>query len=280
MQSERITVCMATYNGGKFISQQIDSILAQSYLNWQLVIRDDGSGDNTMNIIQEYTEKYPDKIRLLTDSGTHLGTSLNFGRLMEHADGEYIMFSDQDDVWMENKIESTLNMIRAAELVYPNRPVLAHTDLRVVDSSLNTIHDSLWGYQKLIPEVGDNLNRIMAQNVVTGCTMMLNRKARDVSLPIPKEAIMYDWWIAINVARYGRIVYLSTPSVLYRQHRRNQLGAQRARKINVVNFLKKLFHIKELLSRQYNMVRKANPDAHFWSLVLNKTIVKVAQRLR
>jgi len=280
MDSEKIVVCMATYNGGKFIGQQMDSILAQSYANWQLIIRDDGSNDNTVDIVEDYTEKYPDKITFLTDNDDRLGTNLNFGRLLKCADADYIMFSDQDDVWLQSKIESTMNVMKLAERIYPNRPVLVHTDLRVVDSDLNAIHDSLWEYQKLFPDVGSSLNRIMAQNVVTGCTMMLNREAKDVSIPIPKEAIMYDWWIAINVAKHGKIVYLSTPSVLYRQHCANQLGARRARKINVVNFLKKLLRIRKLVSRQYMMVKKADSQARLIPLILNKAIVKLAQRLR
>ena len=153
---------------------------------------------------------------------------MNFGKLLEYADTEYIMFSDQDDVWLPNKIELTLNAMKAAEQVYPDKPILIHTDLQVMDSELNTIANSMWSYQKLFPEAGDDLNRIMAQNVVTGCTVMINKKARAVSIPVPDEAIMYDWWLALNVCRHGKIIYVSIPSVLYRQHSRNRLGAQKA----------------------------------------------------
>ena len=209
-----------------------------------------------------------------------LGASLNFGQLLEYTNTEYIMFSDQDDVWLPNKIELTLNVMKAAEQIYPNKPVLVHTDLKVVDSELNIISDSMWSYQKLFPEIGDDLSKIMAQNVVTGCTMMINRKARDASIPIPAEAIMYDWWLALNTAEFGKIAYLSIPSILYRQHSGNKIGAKRAKRINILNFLKKLYHLRKLLSAHYRMVKRFNPDASLWLLLLNKVLVKIAQRCR
>jgi len=275
-----ISVYMATYHGDKYLKQQIDSIFTQSNQDWQLLIRDDGSSDNTISIIQDYMARYPGRIRLIADKQRHLGASLNFGQLLEYTDTEYIMFSDQDDVWLPNKIELTLDAMKAAEQIYHDRPVLIHTDLKVVDFDLNTIADSMWSYQKLFPDIGNDLNKIMAQNVVTGCTMIINRKARDVSIPIPAEAIMYDWWVALNVARFGKIVYLSLPSIFYRQHSENKIGAKKAKRINVANFLKKLYHLRKLLSAHYKMVKRFDPDASFWLLVLNKISVKVAQRCR
>jgi len=280
MSNPKISICMATYNGARYIEQQIESILAQSSQDWQLIIRDDGSDDNTVSIIENYAAKYQGKIKLIKDDDSQLGATLNFGHLLENTDTEYIMFSDQDDVWLPNKIELTLNVMKATEQIYQDKPVLIHTDLKVVDSDLNIIADSMWSYQKLSPEIGDDLSKIMAQNVVTGCTMMINRKASDVSTPIPAEAIMYDWWIAMNVARYGKIVYLSAPSILYRQHSDNRIGAKEAKNINIINFFKKLCHLNKLLFTQYRMVKKANPDAGIWSLVLNKFFIKIAQRCR
>lgn len=280
MVQPAISICMATYNGEQFLRQQLDSILDQSNRDWQLLIRDDGSDDNTVRIIEDYMSRLSDRIRLVTDNGSHLGASLNFGKLLEYADTEYIMFSDQDDVWLPNKIELTLNAMKAAEQIYPDKPILVHTDLQVIDSELKTIANSLWSYQKLFPETGDSLNRIMAHNVVTGCTVMINKKAKAVSMPVPPEAIMYDWWLALNVCRHGRIIYVSIPSILYRQHSGNRLGAQKATKINIIHFLKKLCHIKKLLSAHYRMLKKFDPRGSFWLLLFNKALVKIAQRCR
>jgi glycosyltransferase involved in cell wall biosynthesis len=272
-----IDILLATYNGQEYLAEQIDSILAQSNQDWLLLVRDDGSNDNTVRIIEDYASRLPGRIKLVTDNENRLGVNLNFGKLLEYADTEYIMFSDQDDVWLPNKIELTLNAMKAAERIYPDKPILIHTDLKVMDSRLNTIADSMWSYQKLFPEVGDDLNRIMAQNVVTGCTVMINRKARAVSTPIPKEAVLYDWWIALNVCKHGKIVYLSIPSILYRQHSGNQVGAQR---VNAVHFLKKLRNVKELMSARYRMIKKFDPAVSLWTLMLNKTRAKTAQLFR
>jgi len=271
---------MATYNGEQFLRQQLESIRAQSNQDWQLLIRDDGSDDNTVRIVEDYAGRLPGKIRLVRDNGSRLGASLNFGKLLEYADTEYIMFSDQDDVWLPNKIGLTLNVMKATEQLYHDKPVLVHTDLKVVDSDSNTIADSMWSYQKLFPEIGNNLNKITAHNVVTGCTVMINKRARTVSVPVPSEAIMYDWWIAIKVARHGKIAYVSTPSILYRQHPGNQIGAKGVQKINSLHFLRKLCHLKRLLSAQYKMVKKADPDANLWLMVLNKAFIKIAQQCR
>lgn len=271
----KISICMATYNGEKYLKQQIDSILAQSSKEWELLIRDDGSHDNTVSIIKNYTGKYPDKIRMISDDARHLGSSMNFGRLLEYSNAEYIMFSDQDDVWLPNKIQLTLEAMKEAEQVYLDKPLLVHTDLKVVDANLNIIADSIWIYQKLFPEIGDNLNTIMARNVVAGCAMMINSKAKAVSTPIPKEAAMYDWWIAINVAKYGKIVPVSIASILYRQHSDNVIGVQQ---MSIFRLLKKLCNSKQLISAQYRMIKKANPDASLSSLVINKFLLKFHRR--
>ncbi|HUT44054.1 MAG TPA: glycosyltransferase family 2 protein [Desulfobacterales bacterium] len=275
-----ISICMSAYNGAKYISPQIDSILSQTYQQWRLFVRDDGSSDNTLVIINEYVSKYPEKIRLVDDNLGRLGPSLNFGKLLEFADSEYIMFCDQDDVWLPNKIELTLNAMEIAEKLYPQKPILVHTDLRVVDNELNMISDSLWDYQLLFPDIANNPARIMAHNVVTGCTVMINKPAKAISTPIPREALMYDWWIAIKASKAGKIVHVSTPTVLYRQHSDNECGAKCARYVNIFIFFKKLYHVRKLLSAQYKMITKADPNASFWSMVFNKFRIKISQRCR
>ena len=275
-----IDILLATYNGQAYLREQIDSILAQSNQDWRLTIRDDGSSDNSVSIVEKYAAEYPDKIKLIIDSDGSLGANLNFGRLLEQANAGYIMFSDQDDVWLLNKIELTLNAMNATEQIYPDKPILIHTDLQVMDSELNTIANSMWSYQKLFPEAGDDLSRIMAQNVVTGCTVMINKRARAVSIPVPDEAVMYDWWLALNVCRHGKIIYVSIPSILYRQHSGNQVGAQKVRKIDIIHFFKKLCRIKKLLSTHYRMLKKFDPHTSFSLLLLNKVLTKVARRFR
>ena len=135
-----IDILMATYNGGKYISEQINSILNQTYKEWTLYIRDDGSKDNTVDIIDDYCKKYPGKIIRIKDDKLGLGAKLNFSELMKYSKSNYCMFADQDDVWLNTKIEDTMNkMIEAENIHGKETPILVHTDLKVVDGNLNII---------------------------------------------------------------------------------------------------------------------------------------------
>ena len=275
-----IDILLATYNGQAYLREQIDSVLAQSNQDWQLLIRDDASDDDTLNIIKDYVTKHSDRIVLIEDDSCHLGASLNFQRLLENSLAEYIMFCDQDDVWLPNKIEATLNLMKATEKEHPNKPILVHTDLKVVNSKLKTIAKSTWRYQRSFPETGNDFNKVILQNVATGCTIMINKKAKAVSLPIPKEAVMHDWWIVINVAKHGKVVYVPDQLVLYRQHSNNAVGAKKVPRINTSGFFKNLFSLKKRIMNHYRMVKKHDPNATFCVVVSKKIASKIVQKFK
>ena len=219
MKEPLIGILMATYNGEKFIKEQINSILNQIYKNWKLIIHDDGSTDSTVDIVKEYAKKHPDRIIFIDDKIKCGGAKENFAHLMQIAKDrfnfDYIMFSDQDDVWLPNKIEVTLNKMLDVEYeVGTDKPILIHTDLKVVDEHLNVIAESFWKYQKINPR-DNTLNRLLCQNVVTGCTVLINKPALDITLPIPDGAILHDWWIALVVATFGQIFYVPRACLLY-----------------------------------------------------------------
>jgi len=231
MKEPLIGILMATYNGEKYISQQIDSILNQTYRNWQLLIHDDGSTDKTVEIVKSYVKKYPDKILLIEDGIKCGGAKENFSHLIKIARAnfkfDYIMFSDQDDVWFFDKIEKTLKKMHELENLYgKNKPLLVHTDLIVVDEKLNKISDSFWKYQKINP-LNNSLACLILENTVTGCTMMINKTLLEQVRFIPKEAIIHDWWIAL-ICRLnkGEIGVLKEPTIFYRQHHFNDTGAK------------------------------------------------------
>jgi len=275
-----IDILLATYNGQEYLAEQIDSILAQSNQDWQLLIRDDESCDDTLSIIKDYLSRYSSKIKLIEDNDLHLGAKLNFQRLLEHSTAKYIMFCDQDDVWLNQKIEVTLKTMQAAEKNYPNKPIMVHSDSIVVDANLKNIADSKWAYEKIWPRKNDDLNRIMSQNVATGCTIMINKRAKNVSLPIPKDAIMHDWWIAIKVAKHGKIVYIPDKLVLYRQHPGNLVGAKKAPEMNIQGFLEMLPSLKEKILNHYKMVKKHDPHANFYLTLIKKVLHNISQKCR
>jgi glycosyltransferase involved in cell wall biosynthesis len=273
-----IDILLATCNGEKYLSQQIDSIITQTYKDWQLLIRDDLSSDNTVKTIKNYTHKYPDKIRLIEDNKGHLGLVRNFEALLESAQSEYIMFCDQDDVWLSNKIELTLNTMKAAEQTWPNTPLLVHTDLKVVDETLNPIAESFWKLHRISPESDCLLKKIIYRNIVTGCTVMINKKAKEISMPFPPEANIHDWWIALNAAKYGKIIHTDTPTVLYRQHAANIVGARKYNKLSIVLSSKTINDIKKLFS-DYRLIKKVCPSASFIVLLLTNIRLTVTRRL-
>ncbi len=278
-----IDILLATYNGEEYLEEQMDSVLTQSNKDWRLLIRDDGSDDNTVSIIKDYVARYPDRITLIEDDNRHLGVSLNFQRLLENSTADYVMFCDQDDVWLPQKIEATLNLMKDTEKDYPNKPVLVHTDLRVVDSRLKTIAKSTWRYQGTCPETGNDPAKVLAQNVVTGCTIMINRKTKEISMPIPEEAVVHDWWLVINVASHGKVAHIPDQLVLYRQHASNAVGAKKLPRMNFSFFftqtgvkIQYLFSLRKKILDHYKMVKKYDPHAAFWPVIFKKTVTKIA----
>lgn len=231
--TDKIAILMATYNGEKYICQQIDSILSQTCKDWELYIHDDGSTDNTIAAVENYVEKYPDKIHLIDGKSTG-GAKYNFFYLFGQVEAPYYMTCDQDDVWLDKKIELTYDKMLTIENK-ADVPCLVYTELRVVDSELNTIADTMSGYQSLDCHKR-TINQFILQNSVTGCTMMINRALRDKMLHITDidNTIMHDWWAALVAAQFGKTAFIDEPTILYRQHGDNSLGALGINKLSYI----------------------------------------------
>ena len=265
---------MATYNGEKYLQEQIDSLLNQTYQNWVLWIHDDNSNDKTVEIIEKYQNNYPNKIRFIHDNISTGGAKENFTYLLNKIDNnfDYIMFCDQDDVWLENKIEITLEKMREIEKSNIDKPVLIHTDLVVVDEKLNVIADSMFQYQKLSLNNQKNIKLIAMENIVTGCTMMLNKKLALLGKNIPNEAIMHDWWIAIiTLKENGIIGFINETTILYRQHALNTVGSKQ---VNLLHYLKKLLTVKSIIHSYksiYLQYTKAGIKMNITYFVFHKT---------
>lgn len=231
--TDKIAILMATYNGEKYICQQIDSILSQTCKDWELYIHDDGSTDDTIAAVESYVEKYPNKIHLIDGKSTG-GAKYNFFYLFGQVEAPYYMTCDQDDVWLDKKIELTYDKMLTIENK-ADVPCLVYTELRVVDSELNTIADTMSGYQSLDCHKR-TINQFILQNSVTGCTMMINRALRDKMLHITDidNTIMHDWWAALVAAQFGKTAFIDEPTILYRQHGDNSLGALGINKLSYI----------------------------------------------
>ena len=135
----KISILLAAYNGEKYIREQIESVLSQTYANWELIAHDDGSSDATPAILSEYASLYPEKIRIIDAPPTGSAKD-NFFFLMNNTDGQYVMFCDQDDVWHADKLEKTIaEMQSIEEELSPETPILVFSELRVTDENMNTL---------------------------------------------------------------------------------------------------------------------------------------------
>jgi glycosyltransferase involved in cell wall biosynthesis len=225
-----IIIVLSSYNGAGYIGEQIESIRRQTFRNWNLLIRDDGSSDSTVEVVERLAS-VDSRISLLPDERGNLGPVASFGVLLEQAlarQATYVAMSDQDDVWSADKLERQLALLRAHEAANgPGHPTLVHSDLAVVDSDLRPIHPSFLSYQRLAHKGADSLRCLLLQNFVTGCTVVLNRALLRLALPMPLM-VMHDWWLAQCAAALGSILFLPEATVLYRQHGENALGSRGA----------------------------------------------------
>ncbi|HKL80115.1 MAG TPA: glycosyltransferase family 2 protein [Mobilitalea sp.] len=222
-----VSIVMSAYNGENYISEQIDSILESTYQDFDLYICDDGSKDGTMDLLQQYHSKHPDRIHIFQNE-VNLGYTLNFLQGVCRTTADYIMFCDQDDVWKPNKIADTLNRMRMLEAQRSKElPLAVFTDATVVDSKLNKLKESFFKSSRLNPGKTD-LPHILMENKLIGCTVMINAALRQVlrSHRMPIKARYHDWWIALIAASCGKICFLPEQTMLYRQHSHNAVGNQ------------------------------------------------------
>ena len=246
MQSKRIEILMAAYNGAPYIREQIDSILQQADTNWHLTISDDGSTDGTDAIIDEYARRYPDRVQRVYSGRRFGGAKDHFFWLTAQCDADYIAYCDDDDTWRADKLEKLRKAMRDAEERLGNdKPLLVFSDQTVTDEKLNMLAPSLMRYQKQYFEHFD-YRSILLQNVVTGGAMMVNRALAQLALRCvePSQVIMHDWWMAIVAARFGEIVYIDEPLGAYRQHGSNSVGAKNVG--SLAHILHKLGHTREI----------------------------------
>jgi glycosyltransferase involved in cell wall biosynthesis len=253
-----IDILLPSYNGYKYLNQQIESILFQKTdVNWKLIIRDDCSENLTQDVISEYHKKHLDKIILVSNRKKNIGIIANLICLLQNSESDYILFCDQDDIWLPNKIEITYQKMLEAEEEYgKSTPILVHTDLQVVDRNLNLINSSFWNYQNLDPCPSQLLPRLLVQNFVTGCTMMINKPLKDLISSIPEEAIMHDWWIALVAATQGKIVHIPQPTVLYRQHQSNSIGAKKWSYNYILDRIKNIDKIRQDIQKTIIQAKK------------------------
>jgi len=254
-----IAILLSTYNSEKYLCEQIDSILRQSNKNWELYIRDDSSTDSTLSIISDYCSKFTN-IRMLTLDKKNVGVKNSFFELLKNVDSQYYMFCDHDDVWLPDKIEKSYRKMKEEEEKNIDTAIVVCSDLVVVDHKLQIIHDSMWKYSRFFPEIlKSSFKYLSVCNFVTGCTMMINSKAKDLSLPVSSHATLHDNWIALKVlSSNGIISPIYDATILYRQHGKNICGASEFKKTRYLsNKIKTLPTVFRNNKAAYEMAKSA-----------------------
>jgi glycosyltransferase involved in cell wall biosynthesis len=218
----KVSVAIATYNGENYLTAQLESIYAQTFQNLEVVVTDDASTDNTVAILEKYRKTHG---LLYSINEENLRVAKNFEKAISLCKAPYIALSDQDDVWMADKIEKSLLKLLEMESFYgPSMPLLVFTDLAVAGEQLQIIHASLWDHLRIRPKYA-TFNRLLVENVITGCTIMMNQALANLAFPAPEHILMHDVWLGLVASCFGHVGYVAEPTLLYRQHSANIVGA-------------------------------------------------------
>lgn len=221
----RIEILLATYNGRRFLRDQVDSLLGQDYQDLNILARDDASTDGTAELLREYAERFPKKFTVIPGNAENRGILNNFLSLMRGSTADYVCFADQDDVWLPRKVSKSKEVMDQLESQYgAGTPLLVFSDLRIVDENLRTLFPSFWTRMGIDPERIHHINKLLGRGVVTGCTMMINRPLLELGFRAPKEASLHDRWIALLASTMGKAGIVTQQTVLYRQHGANAVG--------------------------------------------------------
>lgn len=214
MTEHSVAILLATYNGSEYIREFLDSLIAQTYTDYKLIVRDDGSTDDTLEIIRSYL---PGIDCEFIEANARLGPAKSFFELLTliNDDFDFYFFADQDDYWHKSKIERAVDKLSAEK----ENAALYCSRLEYVDENLVHIKYSI------IPRVVA-LENALVENIATGCTIALTRPARRLIVGHPpSRIIMHDWWFYIVIVAFGKVIYDGFPSIKYRQHSNNTIGA-------------------------------------------------------
>lgn len=222
----KIEILLATYNGQQHVETLLESILEQNHNDILITISDDCSKDDTKKIISKIKKKAPNMINDITDSRNR-GAASNFSYLLKNASCELIFFADQDDIWEKDKVSLFVRRYRKLKKNFPpNTPFLLFSDMTLIDENDNQTYDSYYDFCMKRPQK-KRLKDLLIQNNMLGCTQAFNLNLAKLASPIPKEAIMHDWWLALVATTFGKISFIDKKTIRYRQHSQNAVGARR-----------------------------------------------------
>lgn len=249
----KVAILLATYNGEEYLSELLESMVSQTCQDWVLYAQDDGSSDQTTNILQDYAQKYPN-IVFVQDGSKHQGAKDNFFSLLNKVEAEYYFFCDQDDVWVNMKVEKSLQRMQEMEKKQRRVPIVVFSDLYVTDETLQVMDNSFMTYSGRYPQFLTHFEEFAGSNLITGCTMLINQKAKEaVVFPNKDVILMHDAWITLCVVKAkGYLSFIAEPLVFYRQHANNIIGAKSR---DTFTFKYKLLHATTIFNTNYRVYK-------------------------
>ena len=279
-----IAILLALYNGERFLPALLESFCGQTRKDFSVYVHDDGSRDRSLEILHSFSDRLD--IRILPDSAPGRGACRSFLWLLEQVDAEYFFFADQDDVWLPEKVERSLEALFALEQRCGKEvPVAVCCDLRVVDFDLKTIAESLWAREKIYPESLTTFSRLAGQNIAAGCTMCFNRALKAAALPLIDHPVMHDHYLILTaVANNGKLQVLADPLILYRQHEHNVVGTRQQATGPLAWVVQKLFHMKKVWHNnmaQYRQAKEIAPitfAAYWWSRIEYTVFIRYGRK--
>jgi glycosyltransferase involved in cell wall biosynthesis len=216
-----IDIALPTYNCAAWLDALFESIVGQDFADWRIIARDDASKDNTAGVLIEWQRRLGKRLVILADSGkSNLGPVGNYDAVLSQTTAPWVMLADPDDIWLPDKVQSTVRAMHAAEQAAPETPIVVCSDATVVDDDLKIIAPSYWRWSRHNPDVFDVFHRLIVECPVLSSTMMVNRSLLDLALPMT-GASCQDWWLALVAGAFGRIVRLPQSTILYRRHPAN-----------------------------------------------------------
>jgi glycosyltransferase involved in cell wall biosynthesis len=228
-------VILAVFNGQTYLPEMLDSLLSQTTRDFNVLVRDDGSRDKSLEILESYKARFHGRLSVITGEPSGSATA-NFGILMRETKADYALLADQDDVWKPEKVELTLRSLKEAEAKYGrSTPIYFATDIAVVNKDLELISASYWKWKRLRPSMMSNLSQSLICVPIQGMASGLNRALLDLANPVAEKAISHDWWAQLIAAAMGKVICDPTVTALYRVHGGN---ASIPKKVSVISYAK------------------------------------------
>ncbi|MCR5272299.1 MAG: glycosyltransferase family 2 protein [Lachnospiraceae bacterium] len=245
--AKRLQVLMSAYNGKKYIIEQLDSIFAQTYPNVEVLVRDDGSKDNTVELLEEYKKTHSN---LTVFAEQNIGLTKSFLSLVAKSDADYVAFSDQDDYWLPEKLEKAVKKLERID-----GPALYCSNQILTDGKLNPLDNSN------MPSYTAGFGNALIETICTGCTCVMNKALVDnIKTHMPDHAIWHDWWAYLVASYIGTVVFDENAYIYYRQHGGNKLGASRSALVMIRNKWEYLKKSKGKLGRQLEDFKRLYRD--------------------